>query len=53
MRATLSPAFTSSKMKTMFILIDNIGTQMTKFYLEKMKEPEWKGLIRKLRICYC
>ena len=48
MRATLSPAFTSSKMKTMFILIDNIGTQMTKFYLEKMNEPEWKGLIRKL-----
>lgn len=44
MRATLSPAFTSSKMRTMFVLIDEIGKKMTKFYLEKMKSLECKGI---------
>lgn len=44
MRATLSPAFTSSKMKSMFEFIDEIGKQMVDFFTNKMEEVECKGI---------
>lgn len=37
MRATLSPAFTGSKMRQMFTLIAECGQSMVQFYLEKTK----------------
>lgn len=44
MRATLSPAFTTSKIKNMFEFIDDIGKKMVNFYFIKMKEDECKGM---------
>lgn len=38
MRSTLSPAFTSSKMKYMFCLISESAKQFTEHFLEKYKE---------------
>ena len=38
MRATLSPAFTSSKMKFMFSLISQSGEQFVNFFLKKNQE---------------
>ncbi|XP_077285507.1 uncharacterized protein LOC143910784 [Arctopsyche grandis] len=35
MRATLSPAFTSSKMKTMITLVEEIAKEFANFYVEK------------------
>ncbi|XP_077284623.1 cytochrome P450 9e2-like [Arctopsyche grandis] len=47
MRATLSPAFTSSKMRAMFSLVIECAEQLSNFYVEKMNEKEHKerGLI--------
>lgn len=38
MRATLSPAFTSSKMRHMFEYVTECGRQMTDYYVEMLKE---------------
>lgn len=38
MRSTLSPAFTSSKMKFMFSLIDKTGQQFTNHFLKKNED---------------
>jgi cytochrome P450 family 9 len=43
MRATLSPAFTSSKMRNMFQFIEEIGRHMAEFYLNEMKLTENKS----------
>lgn len=43
MRATLSPAFTSSKMKAMFSLVIECAEQLSNFYVEKMNDKENKG----------
>ncbi|XP_077296613.1 uncharacterized protein LOC143918549 [Arctopsyche grandis] len=47
MRATLSPTFTSSKLRNMMALVDETGKQIVDFYSGKMNEPENKdrGLI--------
>ena len=38
MRSTLSPAFTSSKMKYMFTLISQSGEQFVKYFLKKNED---------------
>ncbi|XP_077297741.1 cytochrome P450 9e2-like [Arctopsyche grandis] len=47
MRATVSPAFTSSKLRKMMSLVDETGKQIVDFYSSKMSESENKerGLI--------
>ncbi|XP_077293366.1 cytochrome P450 9e2-like isoform X2 [Arctopsyche grandis] len=37
MRATLSPAFASSKMKNMFVLVEEIAKEFSNFYVEQSK----------------
>lgn len=43
MRATLSPAFTSSKMRQMFEYVAECGGQMANYYSEKFEEMENSG----------
>ncbi|XP_077287820.1 cytochrome P450 9e2-like [Arctopsyche grandis] len=38
MRATVSPTFTSSKLKNMISLVDDTANQIVEFYLKKMKD---------------
>nr|CAD7440776.1 unnamed protein product [Timema bartmani] len=42
MRSTLSPAFTSSKMKNMFLLVDECGNQLSQ-YLHDVQKKEGGG----------
>lgn len=43
MRSTLSPAFTGSKMRNMFLLVSEIGEQMTNYYLNMANDSENKS----------
>lgn len=47
MRSTLSPTFTSSKLKNMMSLVDDTGKQIVDFYSEQMNESENKGMLLK------
>jgi hypothetical protein len=40
MRATLSPVFTSSKMKTMFVLVSECSEQLIDFLEQSYQQPE-------------
>jgi len=42
MRSTLSPAFTSSKMRNMFVLITECGKQLGEFLEECIKDKNMK-----------
>jgi len=42
MRSTLSPAFTSSKMRNMFVLITECGKQLGDFLEECIKDKNMK-----------
>ncbi|XP_077297740.1 cytochrome P450 9e2-like [Arctopsyche grandis] len=42
MRATLSPTFTSFKLKNMISLVDQTAKQLIDFYFDKLNEPENK-----------
>jgi L-cysteine desulfidase len=40
MRATMSPAFTSLKMRNIFNFVEEIGRNMTEFLMDDMKRTE-------------
>lgn len=43
MRSSLSPAFTSSKMRGMFEFVSECAEQLSNYLMEEMKDPEYKG----------
>lgn len=50
MRSTLSPAFTSSKMRVMFEFVTECAEQLSNYLMEEMKESENKGNIHLVEI---
>ncbi|XP_049776099.1 cytochrome P450 9e2-like [Schistocerca cancellata] len=49
MRATLSPAFTSMKMKNMFVLMTEIGQQLVDYLLKETGDGEGKTLTLEMK----